>query len=180
MVLKIEQKLAFKVCIFGDGGVGKTTLIRRFSTGIFEEDIKMTIGADFSVKNVEIDGKKITLRIWDFAGEDRFRVLLPAFAKGADGGIFMYDTTRFSSLGQIRDWLSIFEYFISDNEAKIPIIMVGGKIDLEEKRSVPSEDAENLSSTFGLKGYFECSSKTGDKVEDIFKFIAQKMVEGKG
>ncbi|MBY8983553.1 MAG: GTP-binding protein [Candidatus Lokiarchaeota archaeon] len=179
-MLEIEQKIAFKVCVFGDGGVGKTTLIRRFSTGIFEEDIKMTIGADFSVKNVELDGKNITLRIWDFAGEDRFRVLLPAFAKGADGGIFMYDTTRFSSLGQIRDWLSIFEYFISDDEVKIPIIMVGSKIDLEEKRSVPSEEAEDLSRTFDLKGYFECSSKTGDKVEEIFKFIAKKMVEGKG
>lgn len=178
-MLKIEQKLAYKVCVFGDGGVGKTTLIRRFATGIFEKDIKMTIGADFSVKNVELDGKNITLRIWDFAGEDRFRVLLPAFAKGADGGIFMYDTTRFSSLGQIRDWLSIFEYFISDDDVKIPIIMVGGKIDLEEKRSVPSEEAEDLSRTFELKGYFECSSKTGDKVEEIFKFIAQKMVEGK-
>jgi small GTP-binding protein len=176
-VLKIEQKLAFKICIFGDGGVGKTTLIRRFSTGVFEEGIRMTIGADFSVKNIELDGRKITLRIWDFAGEDRFRVLLPAFAKGADGGIFMYDTTRFSSLGQIRDWLSIFEYFISEDKVKIPIIMVGGKIDLEEKRSVPSEEAEELSRTFDLKGYFECSSKTGDKVEDVFEYIAKKIIE---
>ncbi|MFW9823368.1 MAG: Rab family GTPase [Candidatus Thorarchaeota archaeon] len=177
-MLKIEQKLAFKLCVFGDGGVGKTTLIRRFATGVFEEDIKMTIGADFSVKNVEFDGRKITLRIWDFAGEDRFRVLLPAFAKGADGGIFMYDITRFSSLSQIRDWLSIFEYFISDEEVQIPIIMVGGKIDLEEKRSVPTDEAEKLSRTFDLKGYFECSSKTGDNVESIFQFIAQKMAEG--
>jgi small GTP-binding protein len=179
-VLRIEQKVAFKVCVFGDGGVGKSTLIRRFSTGVFEENIKMTIGADFSVKSIDLDGRKITLRIWDFAGEDRFRVLLPAFAKGADGGIFMYDTTRYSSLGQIRDWLSIFEYFISENKAKIPIIMVGGKIDLEEKRSVPSEEAEELSRTFELKGYFECSSKTGDRIEDIFKYIAKKIIENTG
>jgi len=176
-VWKIEQKLAFKICVFGDGGVGKSTLIRRFSDGIFEKDLKMTIGADFSVKNIEIDGRKITLRIWDFAGEDRFRVLLPAFAKGADGGIFMYDTTRFSSLGQIRDWLSIFEYFIAEDEVKIPIIMVGGKIDLEDKRSIPREDAEKLSKTFDLKGYFECSSITGDNVEDIFEYIAKKIIE---
>ncbi|KKK45299.1 MAG: small GTP-binding domain protein [Candidatus Lokiarchaeum sp. GC14_75] len=178
-MLEIEKKLAFKVAVFGNGGVGKTTLIRRFSTGIFEEDIKMTIGADFSVKHVDIDGRKITLRIWDFAGEERFRVLLPAFAKGADGGIFMYDTTRFSSLGQIRDWLSIFEYFIAEDKVKIPIIMVGSKIDLEEKRSVPSEDAEELSRNFDLKGYFECSSKTGERVEDIFENLAKKIIENK-
>ncbi|MHA2393966.1 MAG: Rab family GTPase [Promethearchaeota archaeon] len=173
----IEEKLAFKICVFGDGGVGKTTLIKRFVTRIFEKDIKMTIGADFSIKNVEVEGRPVTLRIWDFAGEDRFRVLLPAFAKGADGGIFMYDTTRYSSLGQIRDWLSIFEYFVSEGESKIPILMVGGKIDLEDKRSVQPEQAKELSQNFDLKGYIECSSKTGENVEQIFDFIAKEIVE---
>jgi small GTP-binding protein len=176
-VFIIEEKLAFKICVFGDGGVGKTTLIKRFVTRIFEKDIKMTIGADFSIKNVEVEGRPVTLRIWDFAGEDRFRVLLPAFAKGADGGIFMYDTTRYSSLGQIRDWLSIFEYFVSEGESKIPILMVGGKIDLEDKRSVQPEQAKELSQNFDLKGYIECSSKTGENVEQIFDFIAKEIVE---
>ncbi|MHA2008940.1 MAG: Rab family GTPase [Promethearchaeota archaeon] len=174
---KIEQKLAFKICVFGDGGVGKTTLIRRFVTRIFERDIKMTIGADFSVKNVEVDNRNVTLRIWDFAGEDRFRVLLPAFAKGADGGIFMYDTTRYSTIAQIRDWLSIFEYFVAEAKTQIPIIMVGGKIDLENMRSVKSEEARELSRNFDLKGCFECSSKTGNNVEEIFEFIAKTMIE---
>jgi len=172
-VFKIEQKLAFKVCIFGAGGVGKTTLIRRFLTKIFEDDIKMTIGADFSVKNVEIEGKQVTLRIWDFAGEERFRVLLPSFAKGADGGIFMFDITRYSSLKEINDWLSIFEYFVSETKMKIPIIMVGGKTDLEDKRSIESEDALELSRKLNLQGYFECSAKTGNNVEEIFEHIAK-------
>lgn len=172
-MFKIEQKLAFKVCIFGAGGVGKTTLIRRFLTKIFEDDIKMTIGADFSVKNVEIEGKQVTLRIWDFAGEERFRVLLPSFAKGADGGIFMFDITRYSSLKEINDWLSIFEYFVSETKMKIPIIMVGGKSDLEDKRSIESEDALELSRKLNLQGYFECSAKTGNNVEEIFEHIAK-------
>ncbi len=176
-MLKIEQKVAFKLCIFGDGGVGKTTLIRRFVTRIFEKDIKMTIGADFSVKNVEIEGKKVTLRIWDFAGEERFRVLLPSFAKGAEGGIFMYDITRYSTLKNIRDWLSIFEYFVSEEQVKIPIVMVGGKLDLEDRRSIEIEEASELSNSYDLLGYFECSSKTGNNVEEIFEFMTRKMME---
>ncbi|MFX1500131.1 MAG: Rab family GTPase [Promethearchaeota archaeon] len=176
-MINIESKLAFKLCIFGAGGVGKTTLIKRYVTKIFEEDIKMTIGADFSIKNISVDGKSVTLRIWDFAGEERFRVLLPSFAKGADGGIFMFDITRYSSVKDIDDWLSIFEYFVSEKELKIPIIMVGGKSDLEEKRSVESDEAIELANKYKLRSYIECSSKTGENVEEIFESITKIMIE---
>ena len=178
-MLNIAQKLAFKLCIFGSGGVGKTTLIRRFVTKIFEENIKMTIGADFSIRHVTVDGKKVTLRIWDFAGEERFRVLLPSFAKGADGGIFMFDITRYSTVKDIEDWLSIFEYFVAESQIKIPIIMVGGKSDLEDKRSVQIEETIELANKYKFHGYLECSSKTGENVEEIFKSIAKKMIEKK-
>ena len=137
----------------------------------------MTIGADFSVKNVILDNKPVTLRIWDFAGEKRFRVLLPAFAKGAHGGIFMFDLTRYSSIKDLEDWLSIFEYFVSSTEAKIPIVMVGGKSDLVDKRSIDANEALEISKSYKFQSYFECSSKSGDKVEEIFNYIAHKMAE---
>jgi small GTP-binding protein len=137
----------------------------------------MTIGADFSIKELDIDGEVARLRIWDFAGEERFKVLLPSFAKGADGGIFMFDTTRYASLKNVNEWLSIFERSASDQQIKIPIIMVGGKIDLVEKRSVEFEEAENLAKKNSLNGVFECSSKTGENVEYIFEFITRIMIE---
>ena len=176
----IDREGAFKLCIFGDGGVGKTTLVNRYLTKVFDEDIKMTVGADFYVKDLEVDGKKVVIRIWDFGGEQRFKVLLPSFAKGADGGIFMYDITRYTSVKNIDDWLSIFEKNVREKQMQIPIIMVGGKIDLQEKRSVETEDAVELSEKHNLQGYCECSSKTGDRVEDIFESITRKMMKYTG
>jgi len=175
-----DREGAFKLCIFGDGGVGKTTLVNRYLTKIFDEDIKMTVGADFYVKDLEIEGKKVVIRIWDFGGEQRFKVLLPSFAKGADGGIFMFDITRYTSVKNIDDWLSIFEKNVREKEIGIPIIMVGGKLDLQEKRSVETGDAVELSEKYNLQGYFECSSKTGDKVEEIFDTITRKMMKFTG
>lgn len=173
-------KIKFKLCLFGDGGVGKTTLTHRFLTRVFNEDLKMTIGADFSVKELEIEGKTVILRIWDFAGEDRFRVLLPSFAKGADGGIFMFDITRYTSMKNLDDWLSFFKQGTSKTQLQIPLIMVGGKLDLNEKRSVPAEDAIEVSKSHNLQGYIECSSRTGDNVDEVFELITRKMIENAG
>lgn len=172
-----DREGTFKLCIFGDGGVGKTTLVNRYLKKVFDESIKMTIGADFYVKDLEIEGKKVVIRIWDFGGEQRFKVLLPSFAKGADGGIFMYDITRYTSVKNIDDWLSIFEKSAQDKQINIPIVMVGGKLDLQEKRSVATEDAVELSEKHNLQGYYECSSKTGENVEEIFISITRKIME---
>ena len=172
-----DREGAFKLCIFGDGGVGKTTLVNRYLKKVFDESIKMTIGADFYVKDLEIDGKKVVNRIWDFGGEQRFKVLLPSFAKGADGGIFMYDITRYTSIKNIDDWLSIFEKNTRDKQIKIPIVIVGGKLDLQEKRSVETDDAIELSEKHNLQGYYECSSKTGENVEEIFVSITRKIMK---
>ena len=152
----------FKVCIFGDGGVGKTTLVNRYLTDLFKDDSSMTIGIDFHIKDLEIMSKLVSLQIWDFAGEERFRFLLPSYVRGASGGIFMYDVTRYSSLKNLGDWLTIFNGELKGDN-RLPVLMVGGKADLYEKKSVPSETAISLAKSRITIMFLPSSARTAKR-----------------
>ncbi len=166
----------FKVIIFGDAGTGKTTLAQRFLTNIFKSDSKMTIGIDFEVKSLDVDGKKIKLQIWDFGGEERFRFLLPSYVRGANGGLFMYDVTDYSSIAHIDDWMMVVHKEIKPDH-KFPILVVGGKADLGEDREVSSEDGISVSRARGVDGFIECSSKDGTHVNETFEALTRLMLQ---
>jgi len=167
----VESDLMFKVCLFGDGGVGKTTLIGRYLTGVFKSNQTITIGVDFHVKKLEVEGMKVSLQIWD----------LPSYVIGASGGIFMYDITRFSSLKNFPDWMEIFKKgFIGAQDKQLPVIMAGSKLDLNYKRAVSSKEAFEMAKNNKLYGYIECSAKDGRNVEDIFYEITKLMMHRAG
>ncbi len=163
----------YKIVIFGDAGCGKTTLTQRYLTNLFKSDTSMTIGVDFEVKSLELDEKKVKLQIWDFGGEERFRFLLPTYVKGANGGIFMYDITNYSSLAHIDDWLTVIRKKI---ENMFPVIVVGGKADLEE-REVNSEEGIQIAESRNMDAFIECSSKTGENIEKRFEALTRLMLQ---
>ncbi len=167
----------FKICVFGDSGVGKTTLINRYLTNLFQVDPDMTLGVEFHVKYVNINGKKVFLQIWDFAGEDRFRFILPNYIVGSSGCIFMYDITRNSSFKNFDNWLNTFKEGLRKNNNNIPLMMVGGKLDLQETREVDYEEAFELAKLNNLTNFIECSAKTGEYIEEIFISITQRMMK---
>lgn len=138
------------------------------------------MGVNISIKKLKIDNKKVTLQLWDLVGEERFRFLLPIYLRGISGGIFMYDITREESLNNITEWLNTFKISTAENNIQIPIIMVGGKLDLQGKRAVSTEKAVNIAKTYGFYDYIECSSKTGDNVEIIFNKLTHSMMENAG
>jgi small GTP-binding protein len=164
------------MCIFGDGGVGKSTLINRYLTGLYESNLKMTIGADFFVKRINIKGYTVTLQIWDFAGEQRFKFILPSYLTGSSGCVFMFDITRYSSINNLKDWMDVFHKGIQKQNKEIPLLMVGGKKDLDSNRAIDTDYAREIAEKNNFDDYIECSSKTGENVENIFSKIAEIML----
>jgi len=137
----------------------------------------MTIGVDFEVKSLESNGKKVKLQIWDFGGEERFRFLLPTYVRGANGALFMYDVTNYSSLAHIDDWLLVVRKEVKTEHDTFPIIVVGGKADLLDDREVTGDEGINIAKSRGVDGFIESSSKTGENVEETFKALTRLMVK---
>ncbi|MCP4761817.1 MAG: GTP-binding protein [archaeon] len=162
----------FKLIIAGDGGVGKTSLTNKFITGVFTDATRITIGVEFFIKDLEVEGLgTVRLQIWDFGGEERFRFLLPTYVKGANGILFLYSITDMMGLAHFDDWLGILRSY----DPKIPIMLVGAKADLEHMRKVQTREAIGIAKDRRCKGYVEVSAKSGINVEASFTTISKLM-----
>lgn len=176
---EIEQQkieLTYKICVFGDTGVGKTSLVDRYLTESFHENIQATLGASIHIKFIAVRNGKVTLQIWDFGGHKNFRFLIPSYALGSSGAVFMFDITNFKSLGNLDEWLSEFRKV----SGTTPILLVGGKSDLEEQRDCEKETALRFMKSNQFFNYIECSSKTGDNIDSIFRSILSEILNKQG
>ncbi|MFX1456163.1 MAG: Rab family GTPase [Promethearchaeota archaeon] len=155
------------MCVFGDNAVGKTSLVDRYLTDEFHENIQATLGASIHIKFIEVKNGKVTLQIWDFGGHKNFMFLIPSYARGSSGAVFMFDLTNLKSLENLYGWLIEFKK-ISGN---IPLILVGNKLDLIQKRVCTKEEALILMTTYKFFDYIETSAKTGENIQSVFKLL---------
>lgn len=164
-----------KILLIGDAAVGKTSLINKFVKGAFKKDYKMTVGCDLFMKNLSLnDGQDlVTLSIWDIAGQDRFSYFRSAFYKGAKGAIVVFDLTRYGTFNpSILNWLKELWGFTG----KIPIVLIGNKLDLTNMRSVRQRLAISFAEEIPCP-YLETSAKEGQGVEEAFQKIANASLE---
>jgi len=136
----------------------------------------MTLGVDFLLKAIELEGEMVKLQIWDFAGEERFRFLFPSYIRGANGAIFMYDITNYVSLAHVDNWFEIIE---NEIDYKIPLVFVGGKTDLIHLKEVSTKKAMEVAKSKGADGFIECSSKNGENVHKIFDLLTRLILKNR-
>jgi small GTP-binding protein len=159
------DRISKKIILAGDVGVGKTSLIRRYVHSIFSEEYRATLGFKVDKKNVEVDGRIVSLLIWDVAGETNMIDIFYAHYKSSDGIIYVFDITRPPSSEKILGDIRVLNKFLKN----VPMIVVANKIDLVQ-------DAEKAKSEIGIEVDYFTSAKTGEAVEEIFTRIAKKCI----
>lgn len=170
---KDSKAILLKVITCGEGGVGKTTLLHRYIEGVFLANTRLTIGVEFFLKELNIEGKKILLQVWDFGGQDHFRPLLKNYAVGARGALLLFDLTRPSSLERIEQWVDICR----QGNQEIPIIFLGTKLDLEDQITIFDSFALKFKEQYGFFKYLKISSKTAENVNLAFELLARELVK---
>lgn len=166
----------FKVILIGDFSVGKTSLVRKYMSGVFSNDYRLTIGVDFYSKTIQVRNLIVKLQFWLITERPRFRFLMPTFCRGGSGAIIMYDITRSESLLRIPDWI----WMIRNNTGNVPIMLVGNKNDLDADREVSHHHVEMLVEQNHLIGFKEISVKKGDNIDDMLESIAEAVVDNYG
>ncbi|KAM4755771.1 ras-related protein Rab-13 isoform 1-T1 [Cyanocitta cristata] len=192
----------FKLLLIGDSGVGKTCLVIRFAEDNFSSTYISTIGIDFKIRTVDIDGKKIKLQVWDTAGQERFKTITTAYYRGAVGIVLVYDITDEKSFENIQNWMKsikevgggilgvqggrvvgggswgscpCFPLPPQNASAGVERLLLGNKCDMEGKRKVQRDAAEKLAKEHGIR-FFETSAKSSENVEEAFCTLARDIL----
>ncbi|KAF9972465.1 Ras- protein Rab-18 [Actinomortierella ambigua] len=171
-----ETIATLKLLLIGNSGVGKSSLLLQFTEGTFlpQDEVSATIGVDFKVKVIDVEGKKYKLTIWDTAGQERFRTLTSSYYRGAQGVILVYDVSNRDSFDQLQTWFNELNTYCSSKE--VVKMIVGNKVDRETARQVTKQ--EGLEMARKLQTLFiECSAKTKVGVQQAFEELVQQIID---
>lgn len=169
-----EYDHLFKLLIIGDSGVGKSSLLLRFADNTFSGSYITTIGVDFKIRTLQVEGEKVKLQIWDTAGQERFRTITSTYYRGTHGVIVVYDVTNGESFANVKRWL----HEIEQNCDVVNRILVGNKNDDPDRKVVLTEDAQRFADQMGIR-LFETSAKENINVEEMFNAITCMVLKTK-
>ena len=162
-----------KLLMIGDSGVGKTCLLLRYANDSFSPTFITTIGIDFKIKNINVDGKRIKLQIWDTAGQERFRTITTSYFRGCQGILLVYDVTDRRSFESIRNWVAQIQQHA---DVRVNKFLAGNKCDMLDEKVVSTEEGQKLAREFGID-FGECSAKNNINVDQSFVGLARAVKE---
>ncbi|PWA16238.1 hypothetical protein CCH79_00004559, partial [Gambusia affinis] len=168
-----QYDVLFRLLLLGDSGVGKTCMLRRFTEDEFDLSHISTIGVDFKMKTIEIDGLKVRIQIWDTAGQERYQTITKQYYRRAQGIVFVYDITNLPSFQHIAKWASDVDEFAPDD---VQTILVGNKADEEFGRQVTKDQGKKLAETYGME-FFETSASTSSNISETFIRVTELVLQ---
>ncbi len=166
-----------KIVLVGEGGVGKTSLLKRYTWNTFDESMKLTVGVDFAAKNIQKDDWVATLQIWDLGGQIRFRDLAISYFRGARLGIAVFDISSRYTMERLNDWIiSLYE-----SVRNCPLVIVGNKSDLRDtlgrtRPLVTLQEGIEYAAQYNAP-FVEASAKDGRGVQEVFDTVTQILAE---
>ena len=173
--LEIIQDYSFKIILLGDSNVGKTSIYFYYTKKIFQEEYSSTVGIDFTTEFKRISGKNVRLKIWDTAGEEKFRSTISNYFKGADACFLVFDLTNIDSFNNLEIWYKLFSdktTILKNNEN---IVVLGNKCDLKEKKI--NKDLINKFIKDKQLQYFETSAKEGINIDESFLYMTENLLK---
>ncbi|KAN0015611.1 hypothetical protein ACTFIU_008350 [Dictyostelium citrinum] len=168
-----DYEYLFKFIFVGDSGVGKSSILLRFAEDTFIETYISTIGVDFKIKTVYIEGRAIKLQVWDTAGQERFRVHNNSQYRGCHGVMVVYDVTDQRSFENVPKWIQEIERYANENVIKM---VIGNKSDLASQKVVDPFLAQELADSLEIS-FFETSAKQAINIEDAFISLVKLCIE---
>lgn len=167
----------YKVLVIGEFGVGKTSLIRRYTEGYFSPNYKLTIGVDFALKSLEWDNNtKINLQLWDIAGHERFGHMTRVYYKYAIAAIIVFDLSRPATFDSVLKWLEdVNSKVMLANESPVPVMLLANKCDIEDI-SVEVEKMNSFCKEKNFIGWYQTSAKTGLNIDECMHFLVEHIL----
>jgi Ras-related protein Rab-8A len=160
-----------KFLLVGRPGSGKSSIVTKFSEDVFRSEYISTIGVDFNMRTVIIDGKPIQLQIWD-TGDERLRSIIQAYYRGTAAIMIVFDVTNEKSYSDLSKWMDQVKQFGSD---KVEVLLVANKCDLEGERCVTEQQCQKFAIQYDLDVMY-VSAKTGENIHEAFETLAQRVL----
>ena len=158
------------IITLGESSVGKSSIINRYVENNFDYNFVSTLGVDFRKKNININGEDIRLKIWDTAGQEKFRSIQKQYYRNSDGILLVFDVTKFDTFNVLEEWINSIKNQTSND---IIVVLVGNKIDLNNK-VISDDDIKNFANDNKFK-YFLTSAATGKNINEVFDYIVKEI-----